>query len=88
MKINAKKTNSTSENAIQSYYFVLALRKLFFNFKSTQSFAWVRTEIEILRPRNPFTALEQKRLELWSLSPALPNLWFTNYMYFSMIFAK
>ena len=27
MKINAKKTNSASENAIQSSYFVLALRK-------------------------------------------------------------
>ena len=30
MKINAKKTNSTSENTIQSSYFVLELRKLFF----------------------------------------------------------
>ena len=29
MKINAEKTNSTSENAIQSSYFVLTLRKLF-----------------------------------------------------------
>ena len=35
MKINAKKTNSTSENAIESSYFVLALRKLF----SLKSFA-------------------------------------------------
>ena len=50
--------------------------KHFFYFKSTQSFAWVRTEIEIFHPRNPFTALEQKRLELRSLSPALPYLWF------------
>ena len=99
MKINAKKTNSTSENAIQSSYFVLALRKHShtqtlrsgkhcFYFKSTQSFAWVRTEIEIFHPRNPFTALEQKRLELRSFLPTLPNLWFTSYMYFSMIFAK
>ena len=35
MKMNAKKTNSTSENAIESSYFVLALRKLF----SLKSFA-------------------------------------------------
>ena len=28
MKINAKKTNSTSENAIQASYFVLEIRKL------------------------------------------------------------
>ena len=36
MKINAKKTNSTSENAIQSSYFVLALRK----HSQTQTFAY------------------------------------------------
>ena len=28
MKINAKKTNSASENAIQASYFVLEIRKL------------------------------------------------------------
>ena len=38
MKINAKKTNSTSENTIQSSYFVLELRKLFF-FIEMNSFA-------------------------------------------------
>ena len=47
MKINAKKTNSTSENTIQSSYFVLELRKLFF-------FKEVNLEIEIFHPRNPF----------------------------------
>ena len=45
MKINAKKTNSTSENTIQSSYFVLELRKLFF-FIEINSFAWVPGEIE------------------------------------------
>ena len=38
MKINAKKTNSTPENTIQSSYFVLELRKLFF-FIEMNSFA-------------------------------------------------
>lgn len=47
MKINAKKTNSTSENTIQSSYFVLELRKLYF-------FKEVNLEIEIFHPRNPF----------------------------------
>ena len=45
MKINAKKTNSSSENTIQSSYFVLVLRKLFF-FIEMNSFAWVPREIE------------------------------------------
>ena len=45
MKIKAKKTNSTSENTIQSSYFVLELRKLFF-FIEMNSFAWVPREIE------------------------------------------
>ena len=49
MKINAKKTNSTSENTIQSSYFVLELRKLYF-------FKEVNLEIEIFHPRNPFHA--------------------------------
>ena len=48
MKINAKKTNSTPEITIQSSYFVLELRKLYF-FKEVNSFAWVRTEIEIFQ---------------------------------------
>ena len=38
MKINAKKTNSTPEITIQSSYFVLELRKLYF-FKEVNSFA-------------------------------------------------
>ena len=44
-----QKTNSTSENTIQSSYFVLELRKLFF-------FKEVNLEIEIFHPRNPFHA--------------------------------
>ena len=66
MNINAKKTNYTLENAIQSSCFVLPLRKNFLIL--SQLICMSRTEIEI------FTALEQKRLELRSLSPALPNI--------------